>query len=145
MKYNYTPIVKNQKDNPFWKLNTRDKVSLQKELLDRLLWLNQLGSSKQDLDVKFYHTMVNVKSREFFGSAPNYGNQANTGVAALAGAIDKLTRGDLSQKQFSHMDPLLKAMHNQYPRQWSSIEFEEVTEITVTTPLERLFEIVNGE
>jgi hypothetical protein len=144
MKYNYTPVVKTQKNNPFWKLNSRDKASLEKELLDRLLWINQLGASADSKDQEFYATIALTKSREFFGSAPHYGNQANTGLAALAGAVDKLRRGDLSQKQFNNIQPVLDALHKGYPHHWSAVEFEEITQVSVTTPLDKLFEIVDG-
>lgn len=144
MKYSYTPLVKTQKDNPFYRLNSRDKLALERELLDRLLWINQLGSSKQDHDQVFYETIVNTKNKAVFGSAPHHGNQPNTGIAALAGAVDKLRRGDLSQKQINHMKPVLDALHAHYPHQWSAIEFEEVTEIEVSTPLNKLFDILEG-
>lgn len=144
MKYNYTPVAQNQKDNPFWKLSTREQLSLHKELQDRLTWLCQLGASKDTKDRQFYDALVNQTDRGLFGSAPHYGNQPNTGMAALAGAVDKLTRGDLSQKQFRNIQTVLDACHAHYPHKWCSIEFEEKNTVSVETPLSKLFEIVDG-
>lgn len=124
MKYNGTIVYKDQKNNGFFKTTARDKASLEKDLLDRLLWLNQLGASTNPKDQEFY-TVLTQTQDAMFGRAPYHNNKKNTGIAALAGAVGKLRTGDLSEKQLKNIQPVLDAMHHHYSTQWSKIEFEE--------------------
>jgi hypothetical protein len=140
MIYEYTPIEKNQKDNPFFKMRSRDKEHLKKELEDRLLWLCQLGSSKDQTDKQVYSLVFNIADKKEFGSAPKHNNAANTGAAALAGAIEKLRVGDLSQKQVNYIMPILEVCHKVYPQQWSMIEFKEKNTINVPIDLKTIIE-----
>jgi len=144
MQLEYTADVKNQKDNPFYKFRTRDKMILDKALNDRLLFICQLGSSKQELDREVYKLLVNTPSKKDFGSAPRHGNQPNTGIAALAGAVDKLQRGDLSQKQIDHIKPTLELLARAYPQQFSPIDFVEKNTVNVPVNITDLFEVIDG-
>lgn len=145
MQLEYTPIAKNQKDNPYYKMRTRDQAILEKELQDRLLFLCQLGSSKDKTDKEVYKLLANTPMKAEFGSAPHYGNQANTGLAALAGAIGKLRTGDLSQKQISHIMPTLEVLSKVYPDKFSSITFVERGTANVKVHLSEIFEVIDGE
>lgn len=147
MQIEYTAVAKNQKNNPYWKLRSRDQAMLEKALQDRLIFICQLGASKQKLDMDVYEILAKVTSKEDFGSSPDYGNQPNTGLAALAGALDKLRRGDLSQKQIKYITPTLDLLAKAYPRQFSEITFveRELVEVNVNLPLSHLFEVLDGE
>jgi hypothetical protein len=144
MQIEYTAQVKNQKDNPFYKFRSRDKVMLEKLLEDRLLFICQLGSSKQELDREVYKLLANTASKKDFGSAPHYNNQPNTGLAALAGAVDKLRRGDLSQKQIDHIAPTLEVLAKAYPHKFCSVTFVEKEMAQINIPFNELFEMVHG-
>lgn len=144
MQIEYTAQVKNQKDNPFYKFRTRDKLTLEKELNDRLLFVCQLGSSKQEFDREVYKLLANTASKKDFGSAPHYNNQPNTGIAALAGAIDKMRRGDLSQKQIDHIVPTLEVLAKAYPHKFCSVTFVEKEMTQVNIPFNQLFEMLDG-
>ena len=144
MQIDYSAQVKNQKDNPFYKFRTRDKAMLEKELQDRLMFICQLGASKQELDVEVYKLLANTPMKKEFGSAPHYGNQPNTGIAALAGAVDKLRRGDLSQKQIDNITPTLEVLAKAYPHKFSNITFVEKNIAQVNVPLTELFEVIDG-
>ena len=109
---------------------------LEKELQDRLLFICQLGSSKQELDKEVYNLLTNTRSKKDFGSAPHYGNQPNTGIAALAGAVDKLRRGDLSQKQIEHIAPTLEVLAKAYPHKFSELTFVEREMVQVKVQLQ---------
>jgi hypothetical protein len=143
-KIEYTPVVKNQKNNPFYKFRTRDSELLLLALQDRMLYICQLGSSRDATDQEVYKLLAVEPSKKLFGSAPHYNNQPNTGLAALAGAIDKLRRGDLSQKQVDHIKPTLKLLAHQYPRKFSDIEFVEQNTASVKVPLTELFDILEN-
>lgn len=145
MQIEYTAHVKNQKENPFYKFRSRDKAILEKSLEDRILFICQLGSSKQELDREVYKLLAVTPSKKDFGSAPQYDNQPNTGLAALAGAFEKLRRGDLSQKQIDHITPTLEVLAKGYPHKFSNITFIEKEMAQVKIPLTDLFEIVDGK
>jgi hypothetical protein len=143
MQFEYTPIVKDQKDNPFWKMRARDQSLLEKELYDRLIFISQLGSSKDEIDRAVYDALVNTRSKKEFGSAPWHGNQPNTGVSALAGAVDKLRKGDLSRKQVEHIEYTLELLAKAYPHKFSNITFVERGEANIKVHLSDLFEVIN--
>lgn len=145
MQIEYTPVVQNQKDNPFYIFRPREKAILLKELEDRLLFICQLGTSKDKQDSQVYSYLTQERSKKEFGSAPHYGNQPNTALAALAGSIDKLRRGDLSQKQINNITFTLEVLSKAYPNQFSNITFVERNSIEVEIPLEKFFEIQYGE
>ena len=124
MKFTGTVVVKNKKNNGFFVMTPRDKMTLQKELEDRLYWICQLGSSKYKEDQKFYHDITQLADN-IFGVSPHNDNRPNMAIGALAGVIDKLRRGDISEKQIKNITPVLQVFHIHYPHKWSAIEFEE--------------------
>lgn len=141
MKYAITVITKNQPGNGFLKMTPRDKVAFEKELQDRLFWLCQLSGSKLKKDQDIYKALTQI-GNAMFGRAPQHGNTNNTGLSALAGALDKLRRGDLSEKQKNNIQPVLDLMHQEYPDRWSKIEYEETNLEEVKEVFDSLFEQV---
>lgn len=123
-KFTYTPEIKKQAKNPFAKMTPATKNRCQLELRKRLLWLTQLGSSRDSDDQAFYRAFVLETSREHFGRAPEYNNADNTGLAVLSGAVEKLYEGDLSMKQIRYITPVLDTMAQCYPKLWDTIVFE---------------------
>lgn len=142
MNLEYYKDAKTQKDNPFCKMRNSDRMLLKQTLLDRLLWVNQLGSSRDEFDKKLYDLLAVQPSKKDWGSAPNYNNAPNTGVAILAGAIDKLDRGDLSFKQLKRVELFCEVLNRAYARRWSAVTFTEKdsVDLTVKVPFENLFE-----
>lgn len=143
MKYAITIVTKNQPGNGFIRMTARDKAAFEKELQDRLFWLCQLGGSKIEKDQEIYRTLTSVGDK-MFGRAPQHGNTLNTGISALAGAIDKLRRGDLSEKQKDNIQPVLDILHLQYPNVWSKIEYEETSLNEVKQSFDKFFEAVQN-
>jgi len=141
-KFTYTPEIKKQAKNPFAKMTPATKNRCQLELRKRLLWLSQLGSSRDTDDQAFYQAFVLETSREHFGRAPEYNNADNTGLAVLSGAVEKLYEGDLSMKQIRYITPVLDTMAQCYPKLWDTIVFESSVAVPTdaTTPYETLFE-----
>ncbi len=140
MKYGYTPVEKNQKNNPFCKMRNSDQTMLQQGLLERLVFLAQLGASKDPHDQNVYDLLCNKTSKADWGSAPIYNNAPNTALAILAGAVEKLQRGDLSLKQVERINTVCECLHIAYPRKFSELELVEETEVAVNVPLSNLFE-----
>lgn len=137
----YTPEAKKQAKNPFAKMTATTKARCHLELRKRLLWLCQLSSSQDAGDRAFFDAFANEAERTLFGRAPEYNNAANTGIAVLSGAVEKLYAGDLSMKQIKYITPLLDAMHQHYPKIWDKIQFESTVETVneASTPFEALF------
>lgn len=142
MQIEYTPIVQQQKDNPYWKLRTRDQLMLEKALQDRLLFLCELGASNQELDVEVYKLLANTKLKKEFGSASHFKHQPNTGLAALAGAIKKLRTGDLSKKQISYISPTIEVLAKAYPHQFANITFVEKGTANVPVNIADIFAVI---
>lgn len=140
MKYKYTPIEKDQKGNPFCKMTTQDHNLLQIQLTEILHFLCQLGSSTDTKDRQFYEIIVDERSAKAFGKSGEYSWAANTALAALSGAVQKLSRGDLSMKQLENIRGVLDAVHKVYPKKFSRVEFESVAETEILTDFERLFD-----
>ena len=84
MKFTGTVVVKNKKNNGFFVMTPRDKMTLQKELEDRLYWICQLGSSKYKEDQKFYHDITQLADN-IFGVSPHNDNRPNIAIGARAG------------------------------------------------------------
>lgn len=139
MKYQYTPITKDQKSNPFCKMTKQDQFLLEQQLNEILHFLCQLGSSNNKRDRQLYDIVTNERSAKQFGKAGEYDWAPNTPLAALSGAVQKLNKGDLSMKQIENIEPLLDVIHQVYPRRFSKIEFEAVTEIEPADSFEKLF------
>lgn len=136
----YTPEIKKQAKNPFAKMTTATGNRCHGEIRKRLLWLAQLSSSQDSDDQRFYSAMTQA-DRDLFGRAPEYNNSANTGLAVLAGAVEKMYQGDLSMKQIKYITPVLDLMSECYPKLWERIQFvSSVKEEVETTPFESLFE-----
>lgn len=146
MKISYTPVVKEQPTNPFCKMTQSDHLIASSKLRERLFWLCQLGSSKDSRDQEIYDALVNHPDKKIWGSAPQHDNRPNTALAILAGAVEKLEKGDLSLKQIKTVNYLCAVLKDLCPRKWNELVFEEVTEIEVNMdlPLHKLFEIVDG-
>ena len=120
IEYAYTSEAKHQKNNPFCKMEQKER--LHSDLARRLGWLTQLHQSKDPLSQEFWQAMT--QPHKMFGrSSENH--CANTGVSALGGAVEKLTHGDLSQKQLLNIMPVLQAMSQYFPDEWSQIVFVE--------------------
>ena len=98
--------VKNQKDNPFIKMRSEDAQWLREHCNSIIYWIAELQASDEQL----YSTLTTVRD-DMFGKSSHKG-QKNTALSALAGAAEKLRRGDLSQKQIDHITPLLDAAVN---------------------------------
>lgn len=136
----YTPEVKKQAKNPFAKMTEATKRRCHLELRKRLFWLAQLGSSLDKQDKEFYHAFAK-DADSMFGRAPEYDNATNTGMAVLAGAVEKLYAGDLSIKQIKYITPVLDAMNAYYPKLWDKIVFvEQEHEEPAETTFENLFD-----
>jgi hypothetical protein len=137
----YTPEVKKQAKNPFARMTPVTGNRCHGLIRKRLLWLAQLSSSQNSDDVRFYSAMTQA-DRELFGRAPEYDNKPNTGLAVLAGAVEKMYSGDLSMKQIKYITPVLDLMAECYPTLWEKITFVSTHQDTheITTPFESLFE-----
>lgn len=121
--YKYVREVKNQPNNPFCKID--QKGNLLSDLARRLGWITQCHQSSVPLERDFWEAMM--EPHKMFGRSSE--NQcANTGISALGGAIEKLTHGDLSQKQLNNILPVIKAMNQLFPELWSDIDFIDQTE-----------------
>jgi len=144
MKYNYIPVKANQPDNPFWRITPqKDTVLLQRELEKRLHWVCELGASKTPKDQEVYAALTQPLPQgesAHFGKSGTYGWRANTGIGSMAGAIEKLHRGDISAKQAEHIHNFCKILNTHYPNHWSMIEFEEGAQPQVTTTWDSIFE-----
>tara|TARA_R110000796_G_scaffold229975_1_gene347459 strand:- start:703 stop:1125 length:423 start_codon:yes stop_codon:yes gene_type:complete len=140
MKYSYTPITKNQLDNPFCKLTSQDHHTLERQLQDILHFICQLGASKTAKDREFYTIMTTLPDRAF-GRAPQYSNAPNTGLAAISGACAKMRQGDLSRKQINNIELVLEAVNRFDKKKFSHITFEESSKLTIAdSPFHSLFE-----
>ena len=139
MKYQYTPITKDQKSNPFCKMTKQDQFLLEQQLNEILHFLCQLGSSNNKRDRQLYDIVTNERSAKQFGKAGEYDWAPNTPLAALSGAVQKLNKGDLSMKQLENIRGVLDAVHKVYPKKFSRVEFESVAETEILTDFERLF------
>jgi len=141
MKYQYTPITKDQPANPFCKMTKQDSHLLECQLMDILHFLCQLGSSTNPKDREFYTIIVDERNGRLFGKAGDYGWAPNTPLAALSGAVGKLRKGDLSMKQIENISEVLSAVHTVYPHKFSKVSFEAVSATEVgATPFEKLFD-----
>lgn len=122
--FTYQEISKKQAKNPFCRITTETQEKrLHLELRRRLFWLTQLGSSPDSFDQEFYSAFAVTCDSTLFGRSPEYDNHANTGLAVLSGAVEKLYSGDLSTKQIKYIMPLLRAMNEYYPKLWQPLEF----------------------
>lgn len=126
MIIDYKLEIKTQKNNGFCIFKNSDKHLLTKALEDRLLFLCQLGPSRQDIDKQVYNLLVIDNNKKDFGTSPKYDYASNTGIAALAGAIEKLHKGDISQKQMSQISIILEVMSAVYNKKFSNIQFRLV-------------------
>lgn len=140
MKIGYTEVVKDQKNNPFCKLRNSDQTLLKSLLLQRLTWLVQLRTSTEDFDQQVYTVLCDTPDKKEWGSALLHNHSANTGSSILAGAVEKLEKGDLSRKQVNWVNKICSVLHRAYPRKWGELELYLETEVDIKVPLSNLFE-----
>lgn len=125
--FTYRPEVKKQAKNPFAIMTEATHSRCHQQLRKRLIWLAQLGSSQDPQDQLFYRTLTQ-EADSIFGRSPEYNNGLNTGMAVLAGAVEKMYEGDLSMKQIKYITPVLELMAVHYPKLWEKIVFENTLE-----------------
>jgi len=140
MKYKYTPITKEKKGNPFCKMTRQDHEILEKQLMEIQHFICQLGSSTDTKHRQFYEIMVDERNAKMFGKSGEYSWASNTALAALSGAVQKLSKGDMSLRQIENITPILDAVHKVFPKKFSKIEFEAVAEDEILTDFEKLFD-----
>jgi len=140
MKYKYTPITKEKKGNPFCKMTRQDHEILERQLMEIQHFICQLGSSTDPLHMKFYECMSSERNAKHFGKSGEYSWNPNTPLAALSGAVQKLSKGDMSLRQIENITPILELVHQVFPRKFSKIEFEAVSEDEILTDFEKLFD-----
>ena len=120
IEYIYTTEAKHQKNNPFCLMEQKERF--RSDLARRLGWITQRHQSTVTLEREFWEAMM--EPHKMFGrSSENH--CLNTGISALGGALEKLTHGDLSQKQLNNIKPVLEAMNKLFPDLWSEIVFIE--------------------
>lgn len=140
MQVKFQTIVQQQNSNPFLRMtkSTHDRLLL--ALRARLLFLAQLGSSQRIDDQQIYSALATTADRRLFGRSPRYDNRANTGLAVLAGAVEKMYHGDLSLKQLKYIMPVLTILHEYYPDEFDAITFHEVTDDQQSSQFTELFD-----
>ena len=136
--YNYLPVVKNQKANPFYQLSAKETLKLKGDLSERLGWLVQKSQSRDKFDQEFWSAIMEADT--MFGRS-QLNQCANSALSALGGAVEKLQHGDLSQKQIDNIQPVLDLLHKHYPALWGKIDFVDGS-VTVKTTVDpnQLFE-----
>jgi hypothetical protein len=130
--YNYLPVVKNQKANPFYQLSAKETQRLKGDLSERLGWLVQLSQSRIEFDQEFWSAIMEADT--MFGRS-QLNQCANSALSALGGAVEKLQHGDLSQKQIDNIQPVLDLLHKHYPTLWGKIDFVNGS-VTVKTTVD---------
>jgi len=141
MKINYRKKVARQENNPFCVFEKDDHHFVLRQLTERLAWINQLGVSKDPHDQEVFDTLTNTKDRTLFGVSPHYGNVPNTAVASLGGAVEKMFKGDLSQKQMERAETVCRVLNQQYPDRWGKLEFEELKPTPREETFNRMFSV----
>lgn len=135
--FKYQEKIRDQKNNPFWDMG-KAKWDFQKELIQRQCFLHQLQTSRDPLDQDVYDALVLTPDVAFGRSLVH--KRSNTGAAALAGAIEKIYQGDISQKQWSNITPVLQVLAQQYPDRWAHIECENIEGHAQDTSFDQLFQ-----
>lgn len=128
MKVNYRPVVRNQLNNPFWVMSARDKIAYRDYLVHKQCHAGQLSNSKDSTDQAVWEALTTP--HRAFGRSPYNNNQFNTGISALGGAIDKLSRGDISEKQVRNIQPVLDILEKHYPDQCKNCEYVNQAEVS---------------
>ena len=97
-------------------MRDEDAVWLREHCHRIIYWIAELQASDEQL----YNTLANTRDNIF--GRTNHQGKKNTALAALAGAAEKLSRGDLSQKQLDNIRPIFTgaAKHGHEP-----VVFEE--------------------
>lgn len=107
-KIKYVESVKKKKDNPFLTISADDGRWLKNHIDSVIYWVLELHNSDQPAHIEIYKTFTSTTDREFGRSGVRHGY--NTPLAALAGAAEKLRRGDLSRSQVNNITGILNAV-----------------------------------
>lgn len=99
------PEVKNKKDNPFLKMRDEDKMWLREHLNSIIYKIAEMQASHQN-----DYNYLAIERDATFGKSSVKGIP-NTALAALAGAAEKMRRGDLSLKQLENIESILRVAH----------------------------------
>ena len=117
----YKESAKLKADNPFLTVSTRDATWLKDHIDSVIYWVLELHNSEVVAHREIYHVFTQKADAVFGRSSLRHGS--NTPLAALAGAAEKLRRGDLSRSQVTNITGILNTAAD-FNRDFDMIEFK---------------------